>query len=97
MIKSLRACIYTRMRMPLTDIEALYGSGIYEVDYIALHINKYIYQCKYLEKQPHSEEFFHMMCSEMYIEGLIAEKRDKLGQHKTKWNKINVFNITNIT
>ena len=86
--RELRDRVYTQTQIIPTKFEERYGTGNHPVDYILLQLNRFIYQCKYLEITPNMEKFRAMINLEHKTEKAIAEKNYKLRTHFKKWDNI---------
>ncbi len=87
-VKDLRLLLYNKLQIHPTRVEERYGTGNYSIDYILLHLNKYVYQCKYLEHSPVFLMFKAVLKSEKETECAIAEKNERIVIHLKKWTKI---------
>jgi hypothetical protein len=90
----LREHVYSKMQLSPSRLEGLTGLGTPAADFIIIHLNKFLHQCKYLEQTPHIASFTAMIKSEMKIEETIAMKNNKITLHLSKWEDIKqIYNI----
>ena len=84
--RELRERLYTEMHMNPGRFEERYGTGEPAIDYILLQLNRYVYQCKWLESTPTIHGFKALLKSEYAAEKSMAEKTKGEKQKKRSGN-----------
>jgi len=88
-VSRLRVQLYRIMKMTPSRFEEWFGTNKDGEDLILLSLNKFIYQCKYAEKNPTLQSFLASIKYEQSLEYIIAEKNNSLLTHFKKWDVIN--------
>ncbi len=79
--------IYTKIHKIFSKSEERLGGEDGAYAFILLHMNRYIYQQKFLKSPLNPHKFYAMLKIEKKVEE-IASKHKKLSKHLSKWSKI---------
>ncbi len=88
LVVNLREQIYTKLRKNFSKQEELLGCHEKSYAFILLHINRFIYQRKFLKLSLSYHEFIAMLKGEMLVEETIATSNNSLRKYQLKWEGI---------
>ena len=87
-VEDFRQAVYTKLGKNFTKAEEMLGSDDLSYSFILLHMNRYIYQRKYLELALTPYEFYAILRMEKRVEEEIAIRTKTLNKHNHKWLSI---------
>ena len=92
-VRELRKAVYTKIQRNFSKREEMLGCDTDEHSFILLHLNKYIYQRKFLKLPLNPYDFYAMLKMEEYIERTIAVRSSCTVKNNKKWDNIHCTGI----